>query len=121
MQGEPKTDRRTFLATAVTAAGSALTIGLAEAQAFGQLAAQTNTVAATHVLSFDGLYDTSILATTLKGEAADRLALRRLVRLATRSVPNANYRRPPLALINSPVNLVEFGGWETRRVLMRRC
>jgi hypothetical protein len=30
-------------------------------------------------LSFDSLYDTSVLATTLKGEAADRLALRRLV------------------------------------------
>ena len=30
-------------------------------------------------LSFESLYDASILATTLKGEAADRLALRRLV------------------------------------------
>jgi hypothetical protein len=30
-------------------------------------------------LSFESLYDTSVLATTLKGEAADRLALRRLV------------------------------------------
>jgi hypothetical protein len=79
MHGELKTDRRSFLATAVTAAGSALTIGLGEAQAFGQEAAQTHTVATAPVLSFDGLYDTSILATTLKGEAADRLALRRLV------------------------------------------
>jgi hypothetical protein len=79
MQAECKTDRRTFLATAVTAAGSALTIGLGHAEARGQDGGpQPHPETPSH-FSFDGLYDTSILATTLKGEAADRLALRRLV------------------------------------------
>jgi hypothetical protein len=79
MQAECKTDRRTFLATAVTAAGSALSIGLGHAEARGQDGGpQPHPETPSH-FSFDGLYDTSILATTLKGEAADRLALRRLV------------------------------------------
>jgi hypothetical protein len=66
MQGEFKTDRRSFLATAVTAASSALTIGLCHADALGQEAgAQSHSTTAP--LSFDRLYDTSILATTLKG------------------------------------------------------
>jgi hypothetical protein len=69
MQGEFKTDRRNFLATAVTAASSALTIGLCDADALGQAGAQPHLTTASP-LSFDSLYDTSILATTLKGEAA---------------------------------------------------
>ena len=77
MQGEFKTDRRDLLATAVTAAGSALTIGLAKAEDKQSGAQPRPTTAA--AFSFDRLYETSILATTLKGEAADRLALRRLV------------------------------------------
>lgn len=82
MRGEFKpeqlrTDRRNFLAGAVTAAGSALAIGVSPADALDHAAgAQGHPSAA---LSLDSLYDTSILATTLKGEAADRLALRRLV------------------------------------------
>lgn len=78
MQGDPKKDRRSFLATAMTAAGSALTIGQGETQASSPQAAQMHP-ATTPYVSFDGLYDTSILATTLKGEASDRLTLRRLV------------------------------------------
>ena len=79
MQGESKTDRRNFLATAVTAASSALTIGLCHADGSGQEAGAQPHPTTASPLSFDSLYDTSILATTLKGEAADRLALRRLV------------------------------------------
>jgi SnoaL-like domain len=85
VQREFKTDRRNFLATAATAAGSALTIGVCHADAVGQEAgAQPHPTTAPPLsplssLSFDSLYDTSVLATTLKGEAADRLALRRLV------------------------------------------
>jgi hypothetical protein len=76
MEGEFKTGRRNFLATAVTAASSALTIGLGHAGARGQeVSAQPQPTP----LAFDRLYDTSILATSLRGEAADRLALRRLV------------------------------------------
>ena len=70
------TDRRNFLASAVIAAGSALTAGLCEIDALGQEAGAESPAAS---LFFDRLYDTSVLATTLKGEAADRLALRRLV------------------------------------------
>jgi SnoaL-like domain len=79
MQSEFKSDRRNFLAAAFTAGGSALTIGLCNADALSQegaIAAHSNIASP---LSFDDLYDTSILATMLKGEAADRLALRRLV------------------------------------------
>jgi hypothetical protein len=79
MQGEFKTDRRNFLTTAVAAASSALTIGVCNAEASGQEAAAQPHPTTASPVSFDGLYDTSILATTLKGEAADRLALRRLV------------------------------------------
>jgi SnoaL-like domain len=75
MQGEFATDRRNFLTNAVTAASSALLIGLCQGQEAG---AEFQTERAIP-LSFDSLYDTSILSTTLKGEAADRLALRRLV------------------------------------------
>ena len=79
MQGEFKTDRRNFLATAATAASSALAIGLCHADASGQEAGAEPKPATALPLSFESLYDTSILATSLKGEAADRLALRRLV------------------------------------------
>jgi hypothetical protein len=79
MTEEFKTDRRNFLSAAVTAAGSALTIGLCQADAHGQVAGALSHPAPASPLSFDALYDSSILATTLKGEAADRLALRRLV------------------------------------------
>jgi hypothetical protein len=79
LQGEFKTDRRNILATAVTAAGSALALGVCCASAPGQETGIQPDQATASPLSFDGLYDTSVLATTLKGEAADRLALRRLV------------------------------------------
>ncbi len=79
MQGESRTDRRNFLANAVTAASSALTIGLCQGDAAAQETNGQPHSANASSLSFDGLYDTSILATTLRGEAADRLALRRLV------------------------------------------
>ncbi len=79
MQGESRTDRRNFLTTAVTAAGSALAIGLVPSDAISQGAGAQLHPTLESPLSFDGLYDTSILATALKGEAADRLALRRLV------------------------------------------
>ncbi len=79
MQGEFKTDRRNFVAGAVTAAGSALTLGMGRGDAFGQEASARGHAGTGARLSLDSLYDTSILATTLKGEAADRLALRRLV------------------------------------------
>jgi SnoaL-like domain len=79
MQGEFKTDRRYFLATAVTAASSALAIGMRPTDAFSEEPGAQPGPATASALSFDTLYDTSILATTLKGEAADRLALRRLV------------------------------------------
>jgi hypothetical protein len=77
MQREFTTDRRKFLAASLTATGSALTIGLGHAEA-QETEAQMH--AATEMpLSLARLYNTSVLATTLKGEAADRLALRRLV------------------------------------------
>ena len=79
MQGEFKTDRRNFLTTAVTAASSALAIGLCHGEAQGEVTATEPNPAIDSPPSFDNLYDTSVLATTLKGEAADRLALRRLV------------------------------------------
>jgi len=79
MQGEFRTDRRNFFSTAVTAASSALTIGLCRADVQAQVTGAQPHSAAASPLSFDNLYDTSVLATSLKGEAADRLALRRLV------------------------------------------
>jgi hypothetical protein len=79
MQGEIKTDRRNFLTTAVTAASSALTIGLCHAGAQAEVTEARSLPVTASPLSFDSLYDTSVLATSLKGEAADRLALRRLV------------------------------------------
>jgi SnoaL-like domain len=79
MQGEFKAARRNFLATAVTAASSALTFGLSHDDARAQEPEPQLQPTAPSALPVDGLYDTSILATTLKGEAANRLALRRLV------------------------------------------
>jgi hypothetical protein len=79
MQSEFKTDRRNFLTTAITAASSALAIGLCHAEAQGQVTGAQSHLATASSLSFDSLYDTSVLATSLTGEAADRLALRRLV------------------------------------------
>jgi len=79
MQGEFKSDRRNFLAAAATAASSALTIGLCHADAHGQVTGAQSNPATASPLSFDRLYDRSVLATSLKVEAADRLALRRLV------------------------------------------
>ena len=76
---EMKTGRRSFLAGALAATGSALSSSVSEAEAESQESGtQAHSMPKTP-LSFDNLYDTSILATTLKGEAADRLALRRLV------------------------------------------
>ena len=71
------TDRRNFLAAGVGAIGSVLTPEICQAQTPDIGDNPQNS--ASFPLSFDALYDTSILSTTLKGEAADRLALRRLV------------------------------------------
>jgi SnoaL-like domain len=77
MQSE---DRRSFLATVVTAVSSILPFGAWGANAFSQEArASSSSPPATAALSFDGLYNNSTQATALRGEAADRLALRRLV------------------------------------------
>jgi SnoaL-like protein len=77
---EITTARRDFLTTAVTAIGSALTINLCHANAAqAQESAASALPSKNSPLSFESLYDTSVLATTLRGEAADRLALRRLV------------------------------------------
>jgi hypothetical protein len=76
---ESKTDRRSFLAAALAATGSALTSSACQAETEGHASGAQEHVTAKSTLSFDSLYDTSVLATTLKGEAADRLALRRLV------------------------------------------
>jgi hypothetical protein len=76
---ESKTDRRSFLAAALAATGSALTSSASQAEAEGHASGAQAPATAKSPLSFDSLYDTSVLATTLKGEAADRLALRRLV------------------------------------------
>jgi SnoaL-like protein len=78
MQGS-KTNRRAFLATSLTAATSALTIGICNAEGEAQGDAAQSLPPTLSFLSPNGLYDTSVLATSLKGEAADRLALRRLV------------------------------------------
>jgi hypothetical protein len=79
MQSDFSTNRRTFLTSSLTAATSAFTIGLCSGEGQAQVAgAQSQQVPASFV-AFQDLYDTSVLATSLKGEAADRLALRRLV------------------------------------------
>ncbi|WP_263359292.1 nuclear transport factor 2 family protein [Acidicapsa ligni] len=79
MQSKSKTDRRNFVMTAATAVGSVLSIGLGQEEAQGQELGAKAQSAAPSPLSFENLYDTSILSTTMKGEAADRLALRRLI------------------------------------------
>jgi hypothetical protein len=79
MVTESKTDRRSFLAAALAATGSALSSSVCQAETEGQEPQSQGHVTAKSPLSFDSLYDTSVLATTLKGEAADRVALRRLV------------------------------------------
>ena len=79
MKGRLKSDRRNFLTAAVTTACSALTVVLCRPDALGQEAAGKARSTTESFFSFDSLYDNSIRATTLKGEAADRLALRRLV------------------------------------------
>ena len=78
-RSESRIDRRNFLATALTAASSTLMIGSSHAEAQSPEPNSQLHPTAKSPLSFESLYDTSILATTLKGEAADRLALRRLV------------------------------------------
>ncbi len=78
MQSDSKTDRRTFLASSLTVATSALTIGICNESRAEVVGAQSRPAQASFS-SFQDLYDTSVLATSLKGEAADRLALRRLV------------------------------------------
>jgi hypothetical protein len=58
MQDEIKTERRNFLATALTAASSSLTIGLGQADAEGQEVAAKPHHATKSSLSFENLYDT---------------------------------------------------------------
>ena len=60
MHGESKTDRRNFLATAVSVASSALTVGLCHTDAQGQ-EATAELHSTTAVPSLEDLYDTSIL------------------------------------------------------------
>ena len=78
MQSEFRTDRRNFLTSSLTVATSALTIGICNGESEGQNGSRPQP-AASAAISFENLYDTSVLSTSLKGEAADRLALRRLV------------------------------------------
>ena len=79
MQSNSSTNRRGFLVSSVAAATSALAIGPCSGEGQAQVArAPSQQVPASVALPQD-LYDTSVLATSLQGEAADRLALRRLV------------------------------------------
>jgi hypothetical protein len=79
MQFDSGTDRRSFLTSSLAATSTALALGLCAPGLDGeQAAARAGTVEAAP-LRFDALYDTSVRATRLTGEAADRLALRRLV------------------------------------------
>jgi hypothetical protein len=79
MQSHFRTDRRTFLASSLTVATSALTLGIDAREGQAQVVRTESQTPSASFFSFQGLYDTSVLATSLKGEAADRLALRRLV------------------------------------------
>lgn len=79
MQSDFSTNRRAFLSSSLSVATSALTIGLGSGEGQAQVAGPTSEPISASFFSFQGLYDTSVSATSLKGEAADRLALRRLV------------------------------------------
>ena len=79
MQDRFETDRRNFLATAMATAGTALTVGLGITEAEGQTSKTRSHLSDAPPISFNNLYNTSVLATNLEGEAANRLALRRLV------------------------------------------
>ncbi len=79
MHGEFHSDRRSFLASALTATGSALTSGLYLDNAQGQTpVAQPHPTTESSVL-FERLYNPSVSVTRLGGEAADRLAIRTLI------------------------------------------
>jgi hypothetical protein len=75
---ERESDRREFLTTAVSAAGIALFAGLSPSAGRAQTTSHTGS-AMDSSSSTGSLYDPSTRATTMTGEAADRLALRRLV------------------------------------------
>jgi hypothetical protein len=74
-----KTDRREFLASALTATGSAVAIGMCATKLGAQGAQPGSPGSKVPALSFESLYSNSITATSLTGEAADRLAIRKLV------------------------------------------
>lgn len=74
-----RTNRRRFLTAAATTATSALAAGSWTTHLQGQVPKNPLRSADAASTAFNDLYDTSVLATSLKGEAADRLALRRLV------------------------------------------
>lgn len=78
MKNDLKVNRRRFLATAATATSSTVAFGLSAPGSIGH-STEKEMPPANVPFSFGNLYDPSIHATTLKGEAADRLALRRLV------------------------------------------
>jgi SnoaL-like domain len=79
MSMESEINRRKFLASAVSAAGSTVLIGVSPTASGEQQTTLRKGSAMNPSLSLDSLYDPSSLATSLTGEAADRLAIRRLV------------------------------------------
>ena len=70
-------NRGKFIATAITFCGAAFCLGPAELQAAGYTAKPKENPM--RDLTFDSLYNTSVSATALTGEAADRVAIRNLV------------------------------------------
>jgi len=79
MNSESGTGRRAFLSTALSATGSALAFALSPSDLGAQSTTPDEEKARKPALSLGSLYDNSTLTTSLTGEAADRLALRRLV------------------------------------------
>ena len=69
--------RRGLVASASALGGASIAIGVATIGAGDQSLAQTETGMAD--LSFDTLFDTSASATSMSGEAADRVAIRTLI------------------------------------------
>jgi hypothetical protein len=78
MHLKPNTNRREFLASALAATGSAVAIGLCSSDSKAEVLVKSDN-GGKPVLSPASLYDTSTRATAMTGEAADRLAIRKLV------------------------------------------
>jgi hypothetical protein len=79
MSDTPTINRRKFLTASVTAAGSTLLSGISHPASGEQQVTPNKGSTMDSSSSLNSLYDPSSLATTLTGEAADRLAIRRLV------------------------------------------